>query len=105
MNLDITSKLEFNANPVLIISGEQFELNADAGTMLKIMSISENPTPANMAKAGELLFGAEGTKKLLGMTFKTESGERRLTFKDYGQVVSFAIQLAAGNIDEENEKN
>ena len=37
--IDITDKLSFDKNPVLIIKGRKFVVNADAGTMLEIMGL------------------------------------------------------------------
>ena len=35
--IDITDKLTFDGNPVLVIKGKELEVNADAPTMLKVM--------------------------------------------------------------------
>ncbi len=43
--VDITDKLSFDGNPKLRIRGIEVEVNADAPTMLKVMSVMGNDNP------------------------------------------------------------
>lgn len=37
--IDITEKLSFEENPILVIKGKELEVNTDAETVLKLMGI------------------------------------------------------------------
>ena len=40
--VDITDKLTFDGNPMLLIKGVEVEVNADAPTMLKVMGLMDS---------------------------------------------------------------
>lgn len=94
--VDITDKLSFEGNPVLIIKGKELEVNADAPTMLKVMGLmaADDPGPQEVLEAYDIVFSQKAKKEI--------EGELRLNFKDLLVVVQEAIQLIAG--DEEKDQ-
>lgn len=65
--VDITEKLDFSGNPMLRIKDEEIEVNADAGTVLKIMGIAgngEGTTPEDVIEMYGLLFNESERKKI-----------------------------------------
>lgn len=92
--IDITEKLSMEENPKIKIRDQEFEINAGADTMLRIMGLLNNkPAEEAAIESFELLFGAEDCEKLRKM----------LLFKDLMVVIQSAIQLVAGGIDAEGE--
>ena len=67
--MDITEKLEFGENPVVVVNGQEFEVNSDAETILRLLGIMSGPrTLVKITESLELLFGAENLKKICTMT-------------------------------------
>lgn len=88
--VDITDKLSFNENPKLVIKGKEFEVNADAATVLKIMGIigsGNDVTPNDMVSMYELIFPEEDRHKLEKLN---------LQFDDFQKVVESAIGMITG---------
>lgn len=87
--VDITDKLQFDGNPVLIIKGQELEVNADAPTMLKIMNlVSEDGVEINkIHEAYELIFPEESRRKI---------EEMKLSINDWQIVVKEAMILVTG---------
>lgn len=93
--IDITDKLSFEGNPMLVIRGEQLEVNADAPTMLRIMGMmSDNSTPKQVAELYKLIFLQDAQEKIDSM---------KLSFKDLVVVIEAAVGLITGDIDETGE--
>lgn len=91
--IDITEKLSFEENPKLVIKGKQYEVNADAKTVLRIMGlVSGETSPEQLVEAFDLVF----TK-----TAKKHLEELHLQFADYQTVVLAAINLIVGSEDTE----
>lgn len=65
-SIDITDRLTFDTNPKIVIRGKEYEVRADAPTMLKVMSLmrTEEVGVAEVLGAYELIFD-EGTRKRL----------------------------------------
>lgn len=87
--IDITDKLSFEENPQITIKDKTFTVNADAETMLKIMSFfsgNGNEIEATL-KAYNLLFSEEDRKAIAKM---------KIPFKDLFTVISTAMELAQG---------
>lgn len=89
MKKDITEKLSFEGNPVLVIRGKELEVNADAPTMLKVMGImgDENPGLKEITEAYDLLFPKESKRAIETL---------KLGFKDLVVVIQEGIQLIVG---------
>ena len=92
--VDITEKLEFDSNPFLVIRGKEYEVNADAETVLKILGIlgAEGTGPSAITKMYELIFPEKERKVIEKL---------KLQFKDFKKVVENAIDLIIG--EEENK--
>lgn len=95
--IDISEKLKMEDNPVILVNGEELEVNTDAATILEIMGElgDENTvTPSSISKMCDLIFTDEAKKKIRKL---------RLKFDDYQTLVETAINLAVGG--EEDEGN
>lgn len=88
--VDITDKLSFGENPKLVIKGKEYEVNADAATVLRVMGLigsGNDMTPKDVVGMYELIFSEEdrhGIEKL------------KLQFDDFQKVVEAAIGLITG---------
>mgnify|MGYP007084265487 CR=1 FL=1 len=93
--IDITDKLSFNTNPKLVIKGESFEVNAEAKTMLEIMGLfsNKNESEATIEAYGKI-FSEKDRKKFDKM---------HLSFEDFQTIMSEAMDLIRGNVDDEGE--
>lgn len=94
--VDITDKLNFEENPVLVIKEKELEINADAHTMLKVMGLmAGNEVGSNeILEAYDLMFPDKS---------KRELEKLKLKFEDFVTVVQEAVQLVAGT-DERGEQ-
>ena len=95
--VDITDKLKFEENPVIIIKGKKLEVNADATTMIEVMGEigdTEDITPKSISKLCGLIFTVKAQKELEKL---------RLKFDDYTTVVQAAIDLITESDEEEGE--
>ena len=89
--IDITDKLTFDGNPMLVIKGKKLEVNGDAPTMLKIMSFMDADVGAAQLNAAyELVF----TEKS-----RVEIEKMKLNMDDWTIVVQEAISLITGSIE------
>lgn len=86
--IDITEKLSFDENPKLVIKGKEFEVNADAETMLKIMGAFSNKGDGEASiDAYNLMFSEKDRKKI---------SEMKLPFKDLMVIIENAMNLING---------
>jgi len=95
--IDITDKLSFDENPVIVIKGKELEINADAATVLKIMGIlgnNESPSPSDVLKMYNLIFGEKERKAIETM---------KLQFNDFQTIVFTAINLITGEQEDQGE--
>lgn len=91
--LDITDKLSFDKNPVLVISGQEIEVSADTKSILQLMALTKESfgaDPDKIEKAYELLFPEASRKKIEKL---------HLNFEDFSTVVRSAIDLVSGSDD------
>ena len=88
MKVDITSKLNFEEKPELIIKGETYKVNNEATTFLKLTPLMENPTPEAISKAYELIFDESEREKLEKL---------KLSFTDFQTIITEAIKLVVGD--------
>lgn len=86
--VDITDKLSFDENPKIMIKGEQFEINADARTMLEIMGLfsTKSETEASVG-AYEKMFNEKDRKKI---------DKLKLPFKDFMKIIEISMDLVMG---------
>lgn len=92
--INITDKLNFEESPVLEISGEKFEINDDAITVIKVMQIvEEEESMGSYLEAAELIFGEKGLKRLEKM---------KLSFSNFTTVIMTAVDLI---VDPDGEKD
>jgi len=86
--VDITDKLSFDQNPKIMIKEQQYEVNADAKSMLEIMGLfsSKTETEASIG-AYEILFCEEDRKKI---------DKLNLPFKDFMKVIEISMNLVVG---------
>lgn len=88
--IDITNKLTFDEKPKVKIKGTEIEVNADAPTVLKIMSVmGDDGDPLKMY---DLLFDKDNRTKLEKM---------KLSFKDFMKVIEISMNLATGEDNQE----
>ena len=104
-SMDITEKLELDGNPCLIIKGEEYEVNADAATMLKVMGEISN---AEKQSAGSGEGTVEHVFKLYELIFPEKTRkkfeESRISFHDLNIIIESALNLIAGETDTVGEK-
>ena len=94
---DITDKLTFDGNPVLVIKGKELEVNADAPTMLKVMNFfgSDGVEIEQINQAYELICPDKSRKEIEKM---------KLSVKDWMTVVQEAVGLVVGESDGRGEQ-
>ncbi len=87
--VDITDKLTFEGNPLLRIREVDIEVNSDAPTMLKLMSVMNKSESENerILEAYNLIFPEESREKLI---------EMKLSFSDLVKVIESAVDLIQG---------
>lgn len=89
MIYDLTEKLSFESNPIIKVKDYQFEVNADAETMLKMMGIFGQYDDATATqKAYELMFSEAAREKI---------AELKLSAKDWQTLIEVAMDLVQGN--------
>lgn len=86
--VDITNKLSFDENPKIRIKDEEFEVNADARTMLEIMGVFSSKNQAEAAvEAYEKLYSEKDRKKI---------DRLKLPFKDFMKMIEESMDLIMG---------
>lgn len=95
--VDITDKLTFDGNPSLKIKGKTLEVNADAPTMLKVMSLMGDHDPGvnEILSAYDMIFPKESKEELDAM---------KLGFADLVVVIQEAVGLIIGGEDSRGER-
>lgn len=85
--IDITEKLSFEENPILVIKGKELEVNTDAETVLRLMGIigdQENTSQKEVLDMYELIFQEDSRKAI---------SELSLSFNDLKRVIQEAMSL------------
>lgn len=93
--VNITDKLKFQENPVLVIGDMELEVNADATTMLKIMEVFKDDGMDEREasiQAYELLFSEKERKKI---------EEKKISFQDFMTIISEAMNVVANSVEGE----
>lgn len=92
--IDITDKLEFAGNPIIKIAGEEFEVNSDAETVLKLMAVVSDGSDIKTVTEGiNLLFDEKARKKL----YKIKKNGNKLTVNDLIVIVQTAMDAIIGD--------
>lgn len=100
--VDITEKLSFDENPVLIVGDIEAEVNADAETVLRIMGAMDGETGVGAVKEVlGMLLSEEDLKKITSM--KDKKG-RPLTGDSLKAIMEAAIDLILGNEEDGGEQ-
>lgn len=95
--IDITDMLSFDTKPSLLIRGEEYTVNDDAETMLKVMGIlgdGNNVTPKDVLGIHNLIFSEKERKRIAKIN---------LNFSDFQVVVEKAIDLITGSDEKTGE--
>lgn len=93
--IDITERLEGNENPSIRIGDKEYEINADAHTVLKIMGLMQDGDfESHILEAFNLLFPSKVRKEFEKM---------KLSFCNLIKIVEVAMKLATGEEDGEDD--
>lgn len=85
--VDITEKLNFDENPILVVKGTDLEVNTDAETVLKLIGImgdDENASQKAVLDMYELIFPESSRKAIKALS---------LHFNDLKTVIQEAMEL------------
>lgn len=94
--IDITDKLSFDENPKLQIKGVEIEVNADAKTVLTVMSRAGNLQTSEVPEMIQKVFTDEGQERL---------EQLHLKLNDYMKVLNAAVELMTDTGDGVAEGN
>lgn len=93
--IDITDRLSFDEQAVLVIKGEELEVNQDAPTVLKVMALMDDGSGLEeVMKAYELILPKQSRDKVEAL---------KLNFNDLMTVVKEAFALVTGLGEEPRE--
>lgn len=94
--VDITDKLTFEGNPVIVIKGKELEVNADAPTILQVMGlVADDPGPKEIVSMYNLIFPDKARKEIDKM---------KLGFSDLVTVINEAVRLVTGEDTDQGEQ-
>ena len=97
--VDISEKLQFDEDPVLVINGEEIKVNSGAETALKLMGIlSGSRTMVNVVNALEIMFGEENMQKICSMT---DASGKKLKVESLMTIMEQGISLIMGTSEGE----
>lgn len=86
--IDITDKLNFEENPIIVVKGKELEVNTDASNVLKILALADGEkSGAALEEMADALFTEKSRKTLNSL---------KLKMNDYSKVIEAAIGLAVG---------
>ena len=95
--IDISEKLNFEENPVIVVDGVELEVNSDAETILRMMgAFSEEDEIKAIGKAINLIFNEEDRKKL----YSIRRDGKKLSMADFNVIIEEAMDAAMGNSGE-----
>lgn len=97
MKKNITEKLNFDGNPVLIIKGSEIEVDASAVTVLKLMDLignGEGPTPKQLVEMFGLIFAPKEQEKIK---------ELNLNMTDFQILIQEAVDAITGGAEDTGE--
>lgn len=95
--IDITEKLDFESNPKIKIKDKEFEVDAGAETVLKVMGLFNERgdiSPSSITAMYEFIFDEKDRKEIAKLNLK---------FKDFQTLVMAAVNLIIGEEGEQGE--
>ena len=95
--IDISDKLNFEENPVIVVDGVELEVNSDAETILRMMGAfgEENEIKA-IGKAIGLIFSEEDREKL----YSIRRDGKKLSMADFSVIIESAMDAVMGDSGE-----
>ena len=94
MKYNLTEKLKFSEDPVLVIQDKELTVKSDADVVLQLMDI--------LAEKGEMSGAREALGLLLSEKDQKKLAALHLKMDDYLEVMKAAVQLALGeDLDED----
>lgn len=96
--VNITDKLEFEANPIMAIGTLEVEVHADAETMLRLMEVFAKESELEaVGKAMDLIFDPEDVKAICNL----KRNGKKLSAKSLMVIVQEAMNLVMGESEGE----
>lgn len=96
--VNITDKLSFDENPVIVINGEEMEVNSDAETMLRLMGAFGSMSEIQAVnEAMELLFKPEDVEKIMAI----KKNGNKLSAKSLMVIIQESMNLVMGDSEGE----
>lgn len=96
MRYDLTEKLKFSEDPVLVVRDVEMTIRSDADIVLRLMDvINAKGEAAGAREAIDLLLSEKDRKKLAALHLKMD---------DYMKAVTAAVKLALGSDPDEDDK-
>ena len=95
--IDITEKLDFDSNPKIKIKDKEYEVDASAETVLKIMGLFDSNgdvKPSSITKMYKLVFNENDRNAIAKLNLK---------FNDFQTLVMAAVNLIIGEEGEQGE--
>lgn len=93
---DVTDKLSFEVNPIVVLKGEEFEIQADAKNIIEMITKAEGEDDfTGLLIAYEHLFSERDRKKI---------DKVKMNGKDFGTFVRACIALAIGRDPDEKDE-
>ena len=91
--INITDKLNFESNPIIVIGDLEVEVKSDAETMLRLMgAFAEHSELQAVGEALNLIFSPEDVEKLC----KMEKDGKKLSFNSLRSIIQAAMELVMG---------
>ena len=91
--VNITDKLDFEANPILAIGNVEVEVNADAESVLRLMGVfSEKRDMEAISDALNIIFKKEDVEAIC----KIEKDGKKLSAKSLMKIIEAAMDLVMG---------
>ena len=90
--INITDKLNFESNPIIVIGDLEVEVKSDAETMLRMMGVfAENSELQAVGEALELIFSPEDVE-----ICKMEKDGKKLSANSLMTIIQSAMELVMG---------
>ena len=96
MKYNITEKLKFNEDPILVIKDKEITVKSDAEVVLRLMDI--------LSTKGEVTGAVEAMELMLSPADFKKLGSLHLKMGDYIEVMKAAVNMALGEDPEEEDQ-
>lgn len=91
--INITDKLNFESNPIIVIGDLEVEVKSDAETVLRLMGVfAENSELQAVGEALELIFSPEDVEKIC----KMKKDGKKLSANSLMTIIQSAMELVMG---------